>query len=101
MSEASFLGPFVNHIEAVFPDCHGCGWPSLRSPSGNRFILVICDYATCYPEAIPLRSVDAEHVAEELVKLFMRVEVPAEILTNQGRNFMLHLLVEVYHLHLI
>ena len=72
--------------------------PLPRSRSGHRFILVICDYATRYPEAVPLRSVDAEHVAEELVKLFTRVGVPAEVLTDQGSNFMSQLLREVYHL---
>ena len=72
--------------------------PLPHSHAGNRFILAICDYATCYPEAVPLKSVDAEHVAEELVKLFMRVGVPAEILTDQGSNFMSQLLVEVYNL---
>ena len=42
--------------------------PLPRSRSGNRFILVICDYTTRYPEAIPLQNTDAAHVAEELVK---------------------------------
>lgn len=40
------------------------------------------------PEAIPLKSVDVEHVAEELVRLFTRVRVPAEIFTDQGSHFM-------------
>ena len=44
--------------------------PLPRSRSGHRYILVICDYATRYPEAIPLRSIDAEHIAEELIKVF-------------------------------
>lgn len=44
--------------------------PLPRSRSGNRYILVICDYATHYPEAIPLRAIDAEHIAEELLKFF-------------------------------
>ena len=42
--------------------------PLPRSRCGNRYILVLCDYATRYPEAVPLHSVDAEHVAEEIVK---------------------------------
>ena len=41
--------------------------PLPRSSSGKRFILVICDYATRYPEAIALRNIDANTVAEELV----------------------------------
>ena len=37
-----------------------------RSRSGNHYVLVICDYATHYPETVPLRCIDAENVAEEL-----------------------------------
>ena len=77
-------------------DCHGYCGSSTRSRSGKKYTLVVCDYATRYPEAIPLHSVDAEHVAEELVKLFARVGVPTEILTDQGTNFVSQLLAEVY-----
>eukprot|EP00731_Ephydatia_muelleri_P022289 Em0014g880a len=72
--------------------------PLPRSRSGNRFVLVICDYATRYPEAIPLRSVDAEHVAEQLVQVFSRVGIPQEIMSDQGSNFMSALLAEMYGL---
>ena len=61
-------------------------------------VLVICDYATRYPEAIPLRSIDAEHIAEELIQMFSRVGIPREILTDQGSNFTSQLLSEVYRL---
>ena len=67
-----------------------------RSRAGNRYVLVICDYATRYSEEMPLRSIDAEHVAEELVKLFSRVRIPREILTDQDTNFTSQLLAEVY-----
>ena len=76
--------------------------PLLKSSCGNRFILVICDYATRYPEAVPMRSVDAASVAEELMKLFSRVGVPKEILTDQGTKFTSLLLTELYrmlHVH--
>ena len=49
-----------------------------------------------------MRSVDAEHVAEELVAMFSQVGVPWEILTNQGSNFTSQLLSELYcllHIH--
>ena len=62
------------------------------SSNGNRFILVVCDYATRYPEAVPMKSVDAASVAEELLKIFSRVGVPQEILTDQGTNFTSQLL---------
>ena len=72
--------------------------PLPRSRSGNRFVLVVCDYATRWPEAVPLKSIDAGHVAEELMVLFSRVGVPKEILTDQGSNFTSQLLKEVYRL---
>ena len=64
----------------------------------NRYILVICDYGTRYPEAVLLKNIDGEHVAEELVKVFARVGIPGEILMDQGTNFMSKLLAEVYRL---
>ena len=76
--------------------------PLPRSRSGKRYVLVICDYATRYPEAIPLRTIDAGHVAEALVEFFSRVGVPGEILTDQGSNFTSQLLIEIYrmlHIH--
>lgn len=72
--------------------------PLPRSSSGKRFILVICDYATRYPEAVALRCIDANAIAEELVKVFARLGVPEEILTDQGTNFTSQLLAEVYRL---
>jgi hypothetical protein len=41
---------------------------------------------------------DTEHIVDELVQLFSRVGTPQEILTDQGTNFMSHLLGEVYKL---
>ena len=69
--------------------------PLPRTSSGNKYVLVICDYATRYPEAVPMKSVDAEKVAEELVKMFARVGIPGEILTDQGSNFTSQLLAEL------
>ena len=72
--------------------------PLPRSRTGNRFVLVVVDHATRYPEAIPLRTVDAEQIAEALMGFFSSVGIPLEILTDQGFNFMSKLLKEVYHL---
>jgi len=69
-----------------------------QSRSGKCYILVVCDYATRYPEAVPLRSINAEPVIEELVLLFSRVGVPKEILTDQGSTFTSQLLKEICHL---
>ena len=62
--------------------------PLNRTKRGNRFILTLCDYATKYPDAIPLKHIDTESVAEALMSIFSRLEIPKEILTDQGSNFM-------------
>ena len=72
--------------------------PLPRSRSGNKYILVLCDYGTKYPEAIPLKSIDAEHIAEQLIGVFSRIGIPREILTDQGSNFTSQLLAELYRL---
>ena len=41
---------------------------------------------------------DAEHIAEELIKVFARVGIPKEVLTDQGSNFTSKLLSELYRL---
>ena len=45
-----------------------------------------------------MKTVDAESVADELVKMFARVGIPQEILTDQGTNFTSQLLAEIYRL---
>ncbi|KAK7934242.1 hypothetical protein WMY93_005138 [Mugilogobius chulae] len=72
--------------------------PLEKSSTGNRFILVLCDYATRYPEAFPLRSIKAKQIANCLLQLFSRVGVAKEILTDCGTNFMSKLLKQVYQL---
>ena len=61
----------------------------------NRYILVCVGYATQYPEAFPMRSQDAESVANALIEMFSRVGVRTEIISDQGRNFMSVLISEL------
>lgn len=70
--------------------------PVERSQTGNKFILVICDYATRYLEAYPLREVTAKQVATALLKFFSQVGIPREVLTDHGPNFMSRTLSQVY-----
>ena len=72
--------------------------PLPRTGRGNRFILLVSDYATQYPEAVPLRTISASKIAEVLINIFARHGIPEEILTDQGKNFTLALLGELYQL---
>ena len=66
--------------------------------SGHRYILTMVDYATRYPEAVPLRSIETTRVAEAMVHIFSRAGVPREVLTDQGAQFASDLMREVSRL---
>ena len=51
---------------------------------GNMYILTLVDFASRYPEAIPMASIDTERVAEALLEIFSRMGVPEEILSDMG-----------------
>ena len=65
---------------------------------GNRYILTMVDYATRYPEATALKSIEAETVVEALVTMFSRVGVPEEVLSDQGSQFLSGVMKEVSRL---
>ncbi len=50
------------------------------SEQGHRYILTFVDYATRYPDAVPLKSITTEAVAEALVDMYSRLGVPEEVL---------------------
>ena len=58
----------------------------------------IVDFATRYPEAVPLKTTTTEVVAEALVDMFPRVGIPREILTDCGTQFTSELMKEVSRL---
>ena len=49
--------------------------PLPHSRSGNKYVLVMCYNATRYPEAVPLKSIGAEMIAEN----FTHVGIPEGI----------------------
>ena len=71
-------------FERVAMDIFG---PLKRTKSGYKYLLVIMDYATKWPEAFPLRNVTTESVVECLIELTARLGVPKEVLTDNGTNF--------------
>ena len=70
--------------------------PLVKSSGGHQYILVVCDYATRFPEAFPLRTITAPAVLRVLIQLFSRVGIPDEILTDQGTNFTSRLMQLLY-----
>ncbi|KAI2645182.1 Retrovirus-related Pol polyprotein [Labeo rohita] len=72
--------------------------PLPRSGRGHEHILVIVDYATRYPEAVPLRRATSKAIARELFLLSSRVGLPSEILTDQGTPFMSRLMADLCRL---
>ncbi|KAL0199892.1 hypothetical protein M9458_003079, partial [Cirrhinus mrigala] len=72
--------------------------PLPKSAREHEHILVIVDYATRYPEAVPLRKATAKAIAQELFLLFSRAGIPAGILTDQGTPFMYRLMADLCRL---
>lgn len=68
-----------------------------RSAQGCRFVLVLVDYATPYPKAVPLHNISAKNVAREL-SVILQVGIPKEILTDQVTSFMSHTMHGLYRL---
>ena len=62
---------------------------------GHRYILTLVDFATRYPEPVPLKSFDTEPVAEALVNIFSRFGVPEEISSDFGTQFVSDCMKEV------
>jgi len=80
-------------LERVAMDILG---PLPPTRQGNRYILVIMDYFTKWPEAYALPNQEAGVVAQAFVEGFVcRHGIPEELHTDQGGNFESELLKEV------
>ena len=74
------------------------GHISPPSEEGHRYILTLIDFSTRYPEAVPLKKIDTETVAEALVDIFSRLGVPEEILSDLGTQFVSDCMREITRL---
>ena len=62
--------------------------PLPESESGNKYLLLVADYFTKWPEAYALPNQEATTVAEVFVREYVcRFGVPLELHSDQGRNF--------------
>ena len=62
--------------------------PLPRTKQGHRYLLTCMCLGSKYPDAVPLKRVDAESVAEGMCEIFSRTGIPQELLTDQGSVFM-------------
>ena len=86
--EIPFMRCAVDIVGPIYP----------ASEKGNRYILTCVDFATRYPEAVPLKNIDNVSVAEALVGIFSRVGVPKEVLSDNGSSFKSEMMSEVSRL---
>ena len=54
------------------------------SEAGHRYILNLVNYTTGYSEAVPLKNITTDPVAEALLDIYSRVGIPEEVMTDQG-----------------
>ena len=57
--------------------------------------MTIIDFATRYPEAVLLKGISSEEVAEALVDVYSRVGIPGEVLTDLGNQFITEIMKQV------
>ena len=92
--------PVENAFDRIAIDAIG---PFPESNSGNRYILVITDYLTRWPEAFAVKSIDASVVAKILVnEIISRYSCPKQLLSDRGTNFLSKIVAEVckiFHIH--
>uniref|UniRef100_A0A8C0G1B4 Gypsy retrotransposon integrase-like protein 1 n=1 Tax=Chelonoidis abingdonii TaxID=106734 RepID=A0A8C0G1B4_CHEAB len=59
-----------------------------KTPRGKQHVLTFMDFATRWPEAVPLSNTRAKSVYQALADIFARVGWLSDILTDSGTNFL-------------
>ena len=70
--------------------------PFPRTDAGNRYVVVFIERLTSWIEAFPLASCESHAIAEILLhEIIFRYGIPRYFVTDQGSNFLSHLMAEV------
>ena len=72
--------------------------PLEKTTEGHRYILTIIDYASGFPEAVPLKNISSIDVAEALILVFSRVGIPKQVVSDRGTQFKSEIMDELYRL---
>ena len=70
--------------------------PLPETYSGNRYILVMSEYATRYMIAVAMKDQKAKTVAKHfIINVILKYGSPLQILTDQGKNFLSNLMKDI------
>jgi transposase InsO family protein len=72
-----------------------------RSSRGNRYILTIICQSTRFADAIALKGISAEEVADALFEYYCRMGIPERIHTDRGSQFTSELMAQINKILLI
>ena len=75
---------FEEPFSRILIDCVG---PLPKTKSGNEYLLTLMCASTRYPEANPLRKINARSVIKALVKFCTTFGLPKVIQSDRGTNF--------------
>ncbi|XP_065442518.1 uncharacterized protein LOC101931677 isoform X1 [Chrysemys picta bellii] len=70
-----------------------------KTPRGKQYVLTFMDFATRWPEAVPLSNTRAKSVCQALTDIFARVGWPSDILTDSGTNFLAGTMENLWEAH--
>jgi transposase InsO family protein len=87
------LPPVTKVWEQIAMDIVG---PVTESSNGNKYILVLSDYASRFVMTIPMENQKAYTIAEHLLKkVYTKYGPPERVLTDQGTNFLSKLISHI------
>ncbi len=69
-----------------------------RATDGSKYLLTCVDFSTRWPEAVPLKNIEATTVAEALVGIFCRMGIPKEVLSDRGTQFTSAMMDETFRI---
>lgn len=85
--------PIEDRFSRIHMDILG---PITKTTEGHKYILLVVDSFSKWPEAFPLRTQDSTEIAKVLFKeIFCRYGAPYTIVTDRGQNFMSKLVTAV------
>ena len=70
-------------FQVMYADCAGPLFPNQKTSAYNYFI-VLCDSATSFPFAYPLRSLTAKNIADALIKTWTLTGVPETLIWDNA-----------------